>query len=427
MEEQQKMDVAVFRYSVIQDFVSGIKLNHGEREQLLREKCARKWLIPHSYKTSISRGTIQRWVSLYESSGGKLDSLYPMERNDKGETRVLDDETCLILAQLRNEMPDVTVPFIMNTMKKRGISPNRLSQSTVYRFFHQEDLMRKRTPPEDRRKFEEEHPNDMWQSDVMHGPHVEIDGKQRKTYLIAFIDDHSRLIVHGQFYASENTQSFMHALEQAFLKRGLPRKLYVDNGSAFRSKQLMHTMASLAVALIHSRPYKPQGRGKIERFFKSVRSQFLPGFSGTTLKEINMEFESWLAHEYNVRKHSATGKKPLERFIDGIECIRATPDNLKEHFRKTLRRKVNNDRTIILDKRLYEGPVELIGKPVELLFHENEYDRVELRYQQKSWGFLKQVDLNVNCRVKRGKNNDRVVSLEETNAAETGQMWGGKS
>lgn len=426
MEEKQKKDVAVFRYGVIQDFVSGIMLNHGEREQLLREKCARKWLIPHSYKTSISRGTIQRWISLYESSGRQLESLYPMGRNDKGSTRVLDDETCLILSQLRSEMPDVTVPFIMNVMKKRGIAPKRLSQSTVYRFFHQHDLMIKRQPPEDCRKFEEEHPNDMWQSDVMHGPHVEIDGKQRKSYLIAFIDDHSRLIVYGQFYASENTQSFMHALEQAFLRRGLPRKLYVDNGSAFRSKQLMHTMASLAVALIHSRPYKPQGRGKIERFFKSVRSQFLPSFSGRTLEEINMEFETWLTHDYNARKHSATGKKPLERFTDGIECIRSTPDNLKEHFRKIVRRKVNKDRTIILDKRLYEGPVELIGKQVELLFHEKEYDRLELRYKQKSWGFLRQVDLNVNCRVKRDKNNDPVILVEETTGAETGQMWGDK-
>jgi transposase InsO family protein len=425
MEEKQKIDVAVFRYSVIQDFVSGIMLNHGEREHLLRKKCARKWLIPHSCKTSISRGTIQRWICLYQSKGGRLESLYPRGRNDKGATRVLDDETCLILTQLRKEMPNVTVPFIMKTVEKRGIVFNQLSQSTVYRFFHQQDLMKKRKPPEDRRKFESEHPNDMWQSDVMHGPHVDIDGKQRKSYLIAFIDDHSRLIVYGQFYASENTRSFMHALEQAFLRRGLPRKLYVDNGSAYRSKQLMHTMASLAIALINSRPYKPQGKGKIERFFKTVRSQFLPGFTGTTLGEINLAFEEWLSQDYNDRKHSATGKKPLERFIDGIECIRSTPDNLKEHFRKTVRRKVNNDRTIILDKRLYEGPVELIGKQVELLFHENEYDRVELRNQQKSWGFLKQVDLNVNCRVKRDKNNDPVISFEET-TAETGQMWGGK-
>jgi len=285
--------------------------------------------------------------------------------------------------------------------------------------------MKKNKSPEDRRKFEAEHPNDMWQSDVMHGPYLEIDGKQRKTYLIAFIDDHSRLIVYGRFYPSENTSSFMHALEQAFLRRGLPRKLYVDNGSAFRSKQLMRTMASLAIALIHSRPYKPQGRGKIERFFKSVRSQFLPGFTGTTIEEINAGFEEWLAHEYNDRRHSATGKKPLERFTDGIECIRSTPDNLKDHFRKTVRRRVNKDRTIILDKRLYQGPVALIGKQVELLFHEGEYDRVELKYQNKSFGFINQVDLNVNCRVKRDKNNNPVISVEKA-TAESGQMWGGK-
>ena len=210
-----------------------------------------------------------------------------------------------------------------------------------------------------------------------------------------------------------------------FFSRAQSRKLYVDNGSAFRSKQLMHAMASLAIALIHSRPYKPQGRGKIERFFKSVRSQFLPGFTGATIEEINAGFEEWLAHEYNDRRHSATGKKPLERFTDGIECIRSTPDNLKDHFRKTVRRRVNKDRTIILDKRLYQGPVALIGKQVELLFHEGEYDRVELKYQNKSFGFINQVDLNVNCRVKRDKNNNPVISVEKA-TAESGQMWGGK-
>lgn len=423
MEENQKIDVAIFRYGVIQDFVTGMKLDHGERERLIREKCARKWHIPHSFKTSISRGTIQRWIQLYESSGRLLESLYPKGRNDKGASRVLDDETCLILRRLREEMPDVTVPFILKTMKERKLAPKRLSQSTVYRFFHEQDLMKKSALPEDRRKFEAENPNDMWQSDVMHGPHLEVDGKKRKTYLIAFIDDHSRLIIYGRFYTSETTGAFMHALEQAFLKRGLPRKLYVDNGSAFRSRQLMQTMASLSIALIHSRAYKPQGRGKIERFFKSVRSQFLPGFADTTLEAINLAFEEWLANDYNDRKHSATGQKPLERFVDGIECIRSTPDNLKDHFRKIVRRKVNKDRSIILDKRLYEGPVELIGKQVELLYHENEYDSVELRYQQKSWGFLRQVDLNVNCRVKRDKNNDPVISGDET-TPETGQMWG---
>ncbi len=422
MDEQQKKDVAVFRYGVIHDFVNGIELEHGKKEDLIQEKCARKWNIPFSQKTSISKGTILRWIRIYKASGCKLESLHPKGRSDNGRPRAMDEETRQSLKQLKKEMPDETVPFILKTMTKRGIPPPKSSLATIYRFFHQQNLMRKPDMKKDRRKFEAEHPNDIWQSDVMHGPRLEINGKRRKTYLIAFIDDHSRLITYGCFYPSESTKSFMQALENALLRRGLPRKLYVDNGSAYRSKQLMHTAASLGIALIHARPYSPQGKGKIERFFKSVRSSFLPGVTGVTIEEINHEFENWLAHEYNERKHSATGQKPLDRFSDGLECIRSTPDDLRDHFRKIVRRKVNKDRTIILDKRLYEGPVELIGKQVELLFHDDEYDRVELRYRQQSYGILRAVDLHVNCRVKRDKNNDPVISSDGT-APETGQIW----
>jgi len=426
MDQEQKIEVAVFRYGVIQEFVTGIKLDHGERERLIREKCARRWRLPHSQKTSISRATLQRWIRIYKDSGCKLDSLYPKGRADKGKPRALNDEICLALKRLREEMPDVTVPFILATMRQRAIVPILPSQSTVYRFFNEHELMRKQAMKEDRRKFEAQHPNDIWQSDVMHGPRLYVDGKQRKTYLIAFIDDHSRLILYGQFYTSETTKAFMHAFEQALLKRGLPRKLYVDNGSAFRSRQLMHTTASLGIALIHSRAYKPEGRGKIERFFKTVRTRFLPGFTGATLEQINQAFEAWLADDYQRRKHSGTGKKPLGRFVDGIECIRSSPDNLKDHFRNIVRRKVNRDRTIILNKRLYEGPVDLIGKQVELLYHENEYDSVELKYKQQSYGLLRQVDLNVNCRVKRDKNNDPVI-CGDPSAPESGKMWEGAS
>ena len=428
MEEKHKIDVAVFRHSIIHDFVSGIKLDHGEKERLLRERCDRKWVIPHSDKTSISRGTIQRWIKLYEESGNNLESLYPRARNDLGKHRTFDEEICLGLIRMREEMPDVTVPFIIKTMKKRDIVPPNtyLPLTTVYRFFHQHNLMKKQTTVEDRRKYEAEMPNDIWQSDVMHGPKLLAGDKRRKTYLIAFIDDHSRLIPYGQFYTSENVQSFMHAFEQALLRRGLPRKLYVDNGSAYRSRQLMHTAASLGIALIHAKPFKPEGKGKIERVFKTIRSQFLPGFTGKTLQDINQDFEAWISAEYHSRKHSATGKSPLARFIDNIECVRSAPDNLKDHFRKIARRRVNKDRTIVLDNRLYEGPVELIGKQVELLFHEEERDRVEIRYKQRSYGILKQVDLNVNCRVKRDKNNNPVI-FGGNSIPQSGRIWELKS
>ena len=298
MEEKHKIDIALFRYSVIHDFVSGIKLDHGEKEKLLREKCDRKWVIPHSDKTSISRGTIQRWIKFYEESVSNLESLYPRTRKDLGKHRSLDEETCLGLIRMREEMPAVSIPFIIKTMKKRDVvTPNTyLPLATVYRFFHQHNLMKKQTAVEDRRKYEAEMPNDIWQSDVMHGPKLIAGDKRRKTYLIAFIDDHSRLIPYGQFYTSENVRSFMQAFEQALLRRGMPRKLYVDNGSAYRSRQLMHTAASLGIALIHARPFKPQGKGKIERVFKTIRSQFyrvLPAKPMDSYKESENVMENY--------------------------------------------------------------------------------------------------------------------------------------
>ena len=389
------------------------------------EKCDRKWVIPHSDRTSISRGTIQRWIKLYKESGNNLESLYPSTRNDWGKQRALDEETCLGLVRLRKEMPDVSVPFIVKTMKKRGVIPPNtyLPFTTVYRFFHRHNLMRKHTTVEDRRKYEAEMPNDIWQSDVMHGPKLIAGDKRHKTYLIAFIDDHSRLIPYGQFYTSENTLSFTHAFEQALLRRGLPRKLYVDNGSAYRSRQLMHTAASLGIALIHARPYKPQGKGKIERIFKTIRSQFLPGFAGKTLQDINQSFERWLTDEYHCRKHSSTGQTPISRFVDNIECIRSAPQNLKDHFRKVARRRVNKDRSVVLDRIMYEAPVTLIGKQVELLYHEDERESVEIRYKNKTYGMLNQIDINVNCRVKRDKNNNISISSKDL-TPQSGQIWG---
>lgn len=425
MKEQHKIDIAIFRYSVIHDFVGGVSLEYGEKQKLLEEKCARKWAIPFSGKTSISPSTILRWIQNYTASGRKVESLYPKGRNDKGKSRALNQEISLALIRIRQEYPDGTIPFIIKTIKGRGIIPPNtyLPLSTVYRFYHQNNLMRKRSMNEDRRRYEAQMPNDIWQSDVMHGPRLDVDGKNRKTYLIAFIDDHSRLIVHGQFYVSESTKVFMGALEQALLKRGLPRKIYVDNGSAFRSRQLMFTTASLGISLVHAKPYKPQGKGKVERFFKTLRSQFLPGFTGNSLLTINQALERWLMDEYNARKHSSTGQSPLSRFVDNIECIRPAPQNLRDHFRKVARRRVNKDRTVVLDKIVYEAPVTLIGRQIELLYHEDERDFVEARYKNKSYGILNRVDLNVNCRVRRDKNNNIAISSNGS-VPKSGQVWG---
>ena len=261
-------------------------------------------------------------------------------------------------------MPALTVPQLIEQMYQQNrVTPGIvLNNSTVYRFLHEQNLMSPQVVPVDRRKFEAELPNDLWQSDVMHGPRVDVDGKMRKTYLIAVIDDHSRLIVYARFYLSENLASYLNAFENAIATRGLPRKLYVDNGAAFRSRHLEYIAASLAVSLIHTKPYTPEGRGKIERWFKTVRSSFLPLFKGTGLTQLNDALTRWITESYHKKIHGATGQTPFERFTAKMHCLRTAPANLKDYFRKVARRTVSKDRSITLNGRLYEAPVALIGK-----------------------------------------------------------------
>jgi putative transposase len=416
MTEEQKKAVAVFRFGVISDFVNGIHLDYGESERLLAQKCARKWDIPYSGRSRIGRSTIQRWVTLYQAGGGRLESLYPSGRSDAGKGRSLDEETERFLCQVREEMPKAAARVLVEEMKKRCLVPD-LPLSCVYRTLHRHGLMtRGASPPEDRRKFEAEMPNDIWQSDVLHGPSVEMDGRQRKTYLIAFIDDHSRLIPYGAFYLSESIGSFLTALEQAFLTRGLPRKLYVDNGAAFRSKHLEHILASLGIALVHSRPYKPQGRGKIERFFRTVREEIVDRFVGSKLEDLNGVFSCWLNTKYHTRNHGTTGETPFARFTSNMACMRTAPENLKDHFRKMEKRRIASDRTLTLNGRLYEGPIALIGKRVDVLYHVREPERIEIVFQGMTYGFHQPVNPHVNCRVRRTKNDQAELSPVEQNA-----------
>ena len=180
----------------------------------------------------------------------------------------------------------------------------------------------------------------------------------------------------------------------------------MDNGAAFRSRHLEYITASLSIALIHARPYKPQGKGKIERWFKTVRTCFLFNYTVVSLDKLNSDLNQWINDNYHQKKHSSTGQTPFDRFTSQMHCLRNAPVNLKDYFRQIARRTIGKDRTITLNGRLYEGPVALIGKRVELLYHDTEPEKVEVKYQNKSFGLVRPVDLHVNCRVKRDKNNN---------------------
>jgi transposase InsO family protein len=422
MTEEMKQRVAVFRFGVIADFVDGRQRQWGEVDRLMREKCARRWLIPGSVRTRISESTLKGWIQRYKNSGNNLESLHPRDRCDCGKTRSIEPETATGLISLRKEMPAVRLPVLMKEAHQRKIIlPGKtVTYSSLYRLLLAEGLLQKLPgDPQDRRRFEAEDPNDLWQSDIMHGPYVTVESKQRKTYLLCFLDDMSRLICHGEFYLHERLGCFLDSFRQALLKRGIPRKLYVDNGSAFRSHHLEHTCASLGIVLIHSKPYQPEGRGKVERLFRTVREQFLSVQKITTLESLNEALRQWL-DSYNDRAHSITKEAPLRRFTRNIDCVRPAPKDLEDHFRKVAKRTVAKDRTIALAGRLYEAPVALIGRRVILLYHEHDPARVEIMHNSKTYGFAVVLDVNVNCRIKRGKDT---IELQGTG---TNRYGGGK-
>lgn len=404
MEKLLTEQIALFRFSVISPLLHQKNRPWGEQEARIRELAEQTWEIPGSSRTSLARSTILSWLKLYERAGEKLSALEPRQRKDKGQSRALDTETQAALITLRRDNLALSLPVLIKLARNRGIlcKDASVAKDSLYRLFKQHGLDKEIKQPEDRRKFEAELVNDLWQSDAMHGPRVIEDGKLRKAYLFAVIDDHSRLITNARFYLQENLECYRDCLITALEKRGLPRRLYVDNGSAFRSHALKYACAHLGIALLHSRPYIPQGRGKIERFFLTVRTQFLPLLpEAIGLEDLNRQWSIWLEQEYHARKHSAINQTPLARYLSQVDSLRRAPKDLHDYFRTPVKRKVDKDRTVALLGRLYEAPVGLMGKTVTLLYHIHDLNRIEIYDDGKSAGFLVPLDMGINSKVKR--------------------------
>jgi putative transposase len=403
-DEKRKNEIATFRFGVIADFVTGVLFTRGEKEKLLRQKADRQYAIPYSGRSRVARETMLKWVRDYERGGRELSALGPKTRADKGGYRKLEPAIRLSIKEILKDSPTANVPALIRELKHRKVlSPEiEINRATLYRYLKVEKLRVVNDDAHDRRRFETEHPNELWQSDVMHGPYVAVDGRKKKTYLLAFLDDHSRFILHARFALDETFETFRGGLKSAIEKHGLPQKLYVDNGSCFRSVQLEQTLALLGVALSHSRPYTPQGRGKVERWFRTVRDQFLAIKLPDDLRldGLNERFETWL-EQYQRTEHGTTAQAPRNRYFANLQCSRPAPARLSEYFRTVERRQVKKDRSVRLRGRMYEAPVALIDRTIELRFHEESPSSVEIFFEGMSFGEATLLDPHVNAKLGR--------------------------
>lgn len=410
MEESLREQIALFRYGVIRDLVSG-PLAPGDKERLLRDIAEREWEIPGTSRRRVGQTTAGDWVGLYQAMG--FEGLKPRPRSDQGSSRALPEPVQTLLLQLRRERPKASVQSLIRATRLSGrvSAEQRLAPSTVYRLLaaHGFQAQPAASAEPDAKAFTHPYANDLWMSDVMHGPRLRVPGRRRgpKTYLLALLDDTSRLVPFAAFYPAESSPCLHDALKQALLRRGIPRRLYCDNGSLYRSHHLHVVCATLGISLIHSRPYRPRGRGKIERFFRHVRSAFMPHLSEPHLEDLaalNRVFWAWLEAEYHQTPHRGLKNRvPLERFLEDADSLRPAPEDLERLMRMKRTRRVGRDRTVRLDGRLYEAPDGFAGEKVDVLYDPYDPTRpVHLRRSGESEEHrLRPLDLELNARLPR--------------------------
>jgi putative transposase len=378
MNEAQR-DVALFRYSLIRE-ASDATLSTRQRGQLVRQLAVQDHLGPGNRRVRVARGTIDRWIRAYRAGG--FEALAPVPRSGQPvtEKRFLD-----LAEALKREVPRRTAAQVAEIIgTTEGAGP---AARTLQRHFARLGLNTRPdgSAPQAFGRFEAAAPGDLWTGDALHGPVI----AGRKTYLFAFIDDHSRALVGYRWGLSEDTVRLEAAFRLALAARGVPRATYLDNGSAMVSRQLLRACASLGVRLVHSKPGRPQGRGKIERLFETVRAQFLVEIEArppADLAELNRLFSAWVETVYHRRAHSETGQAPIDRLLAGDAPVLPSPAALHEAFLWSEARTVTKTATVSLHGNTFEVDAALVGSRVEVVFDPFAMDSVEVRFQGRAMG-----------------------------------------
>lgn len=393
--------LALFRYGLIANLVIET-LPRGELTRRAQETAARHYDIPGSKRSSVSVDTLLDWAVRYRNGG--FDALAPKPRQDRGQSRAVTPQLASLIERLKRENPHRSGATLLRELAlSAGQDVPALSASTLYRFLKQHGLSEKQLlAPAAHKKFEAELCNQIWQADMLFGPWVRRpNGGRVQVFLHATLDDASRLIPHAQFYASQGLDASLDCLRHAIAARGIPIRLYIDNAKMYRSPQLARITASLGTLIIHSRPYQPEGRGKIERCFRTLREQFLANLDPKhplSLDELNDRLWVWIESVYHRSEHSALGTTPLARWQRDIEQIRQLPPStdLRRLFFHRLDRVVRRDSTFLLHNHFYEAPPHLAAHTVEVRFDPLDATQVEIWFQGKLEATARPVDPVVN-------------------------------
>jgi putative transposase len=373
--------IGLFRYRLIREAADPAHSTRA-RGRLVRAVAAAEHTDPTGRQVRVSRDTLDRWIRAWRRGG--FDALVPSPRQCAPRLPV---EVVEIAVALKRENPERTAAQVRRILRTQmGWAPG---ERTLQRWFADDpsltDLVSAGAAGAVFGRFEAARSNELWTGDALHGPHV----GGRKTYLFAFLDDHSRAIMGHRFGFAEDTVRLAAALRPALGSRGVPDGIYVDNGSAFVDAWLLRACAKLGIRLIHSTPGRPQGRGKIERYFRTVREQFLVEITGdpadpsrhpvADLDELNRLFTAWVETVYHRSVHSETGHAPLARWAAAGPFPLPTPDALAEAFLWEEQRTVTKTALVSLQGNTYQVDPLLVGRRVELVFDPFDLTRIQVR------------------------------------------------
>ena len=369
IDEKTRVAISLKRFSLISPIINGQISNISE---YCRDVTRNPIEMPHYGSKNYAPKTINTWYSDYIRGG--IDALKPRSRSDKGMPRALQPEMSERIMQKLKEYPKAPATVIYDMLiDERAFLKKDASLATVRRFIRKNRAGVDETQKTQMLRFSKEHVNQLWETDLMFGPYVGTKKKQ-VTYLLAYIDDASRLITHAEFYLTQNIVSLRSSFKEAVLRRGIPKILYTDNGRIYRSQSFEYLCANLGVALLHCAVDAAYQKGKIERFFRTVRLRFLSAIKRADLESIdtlNDKFKTWLLNDYQKRPHDGiSGETPLNFFLKQADKVDLITD-LSEFNRKLLisiKRTVKKDATISFNSELYETEMHLAGERLDVKY-----------------------------------------------------------
>ena len=385
------------------NFIEDLQRGGGVLADALRQASLHPW--PDEKGDYYAVRTLEDWWYAYKKGG--FDALVPATRSDQGKSRVLDGPTAAWVLEQVTQNP--TVPLkVLYTHWQQSQRPLP-SISVLYRYLRRQGLDRKslragRLETGPTKAFEAPHVNDLWMVDFSPGPTLSVGGKTRLTHLCVLVDDHSRLIPFAAYYPQANTEAFHHAFKEAILRRGLPRKLYTDQGKPFVNAHSHLVCAQLGVRLLHAKPYHSWSKGKCERLIQSIQQGFettlrLEGNAAHSLEELNTKLSAWIQTVYHQRPHSSTGQSPEYRYQQTAKSLRQWDERLdiEPLFYLRLERTMRKKGTVRLEGDLYEVPLSLRALKIQLRLDPWRRARIEVWYQDKFMDLARKAPLHLNA------------------------------